>query len=116
MDRSIAFYDAVFGVLGAAREVTTPNWTQYGRPDERGKVCLTFPFAGGSPSGGNGAMLAFSADSYAAVDQFHTEALARGGSDEGLPGVREGTHYVAYVRDPDGNKLCAHTSVVADRN
>jgi hypothetical protein len=33
--------------------------------------------------------------------------LAHGGTDEGRPGVREGTHYAAYVRDPDGNKLCA---------
>jgi len=54
-------------------------------------------------------MLAFEASSYEAVNAFHASALAYGGADEGAPGMREGTHYVAYVRDPDGNKLCAFT-------
>jgi catechol 2,3-dioxygenase-like lactoylglutathione lyase family enzyme len=109
MDRSIAFYDAVFGALGAAREETSATWTRYGRRGERGKVCLTPPFNGEPATFGNGTMLAFEAPDYAAVDAFHAAALALGGSDEGAPGIREGTHYVAYVRDPDGNKLCAFT-------
>ena len=54
-------------------------------------------------------MLAFDAPDYGAVDSFHASALKFGGVDEGEPRVREGTHYVAYVRDPDGNKLCAFT-------
>src|SRR5262245_45754684 len=106
MDRSIAFYDAVLGVLGAAREVTTANWTRYGRAGERAKVCLATPFDKQRATFGNGAMCAFEAKDHAAVDAFHATALALGGSDEGAPGIREGTHYVAYVRDPDGNKLC----------
>ena len=107
MDRSIAFYDAVLGALGAAREVTTPNWTRYGRAGERAKICLATPFDKQRATFGNGAMWAFEAKDHAAVDAFHAAALALGGSDEGAPGIREGTHYVAYVRDPDGNKLCA---------
>ena len=107
MDRSIAFYDAVFGALGATRELTTPEWTRYGRARERAKVCLATPFDRQRATFGNGAMLAFEAPDHAAVDAFHAAALAQGGSDEGAPGVREGTHYAAYVRDPDGNKLCA---------
>ncbi len=107
MDRSIAFYDAVLGALGATREVTTPTWTRYGRAGERAKVCLTPPFNRERATNGNGTMLAFEAPGHAAVDAFHAAALAQGGSDEGAPGIREGTHYVAYVRDPDGNKLCA---------
>ena len=109
MDRSIAFYDAVFGALGGVREETSPTWTRYGRAGERAKVCLTPPFDGQLATFGNGTMLAFEAKDYAAVDAFHAAALAQGGSDEGAPGVREGTHYVAYARDPDGNKLCAFT-------
>jgi catechol 2,3-dioxygenase-like lactoylglutathione lyase family enzyme len=107
MDRSIAFYDAVFGALGGVRELTTPAWTRYGRGVERAKVCLAAPFDRQRATFGNGAMLAFEAPDHAAVDAFHAAALAQGGSDEGAPGVREGTHYAAYVRDPDGNKLCA---------
>jgi len=107
MERSIAFYDAVFGALGGARELTTPTWTRYGREGERAKVCLTSPFDRERATNGNGTMLAFEAGDHAAVDAFHAFALAQGGADEGPPGLREGTHYVAYVRDPDGNKLCA---------
>ena len=107
MDRSIAFYDAVFGALGATRELTTATWTRYGRAGERAKVCLTAPFDGQRATFGNGTMLAFEVREHAAVDAFHAAALAKGGVDEGAPGLREGTHYVAYARDPDGNKLCA---------
>jgi len=107
MDRSIAFYDAVLGALGGARELTTATWTRYGRAGERAKVCLTTPFDRQRATFGNGAMLAIEAQDHTAVDAFHAAALAHGGADEGAPGVREGTHYVAYARDPDGNKLCA---------
>ena len=58
---------------------------------------------------GNGVTVAFDAPSRAAVDAFHAAALAAGGTDEGPPGVREHYHsnyYGAYVRDPDGNKIC----------
>ncbi len=54
--------------------------------------------------------MAFLAPDRAAVDVFHAAALAAGGTDEGPPGVREGmtpVFYAAYVRDPDGAKLCA---------
>jgi predicted lactoylglutathione lyase len=55
-------------------------------------------------------MVAFGAQSREAVDAFHAAALAAGGSDEGAPGLRAHYHpnyYGAYVRDLDGNKLCA---------
>lgn len=85
MDRSIAFYDAVFGALGATRELTTATWTRYGRAGERAKVCLTAPFDRQRATFGNGTMLAFEALDHAAVDAFHAAALAQGGSDEGPP-------------------------------
>jgi len=110
MDRSIAFYDAAFAPLGAVRDTTSATWTGYTRPGDRGAFFLTRPFNRQAASGGNGAMLAFLAADRAAVDQFFAAALAYGGVDEGPPGVREGMNpvfYAAYVRDPDGNKLCA---------
>jgi len=110
MDRAIRFYDAVFAPLDAARDTTSPTWTGYLRAGERVPFFLTRPFDRGDATGGNGAMLAFLARDRAAVDAFHAAALAHGGSDEGPPGVREGmdpVFYAAYVRDPDGNKLCA---------
>jgi len=110
MTRSIAFYDAVFAPLGAVRQTTSETWTGYRRTGEGGWFFLTRPFDREAASNGNGAMLAFLAGDRAAVDAFHAAALATGGSDEGPPGVREGmdpVFYAAYVRDPDGAKLCA---------
>jgi catechol 2,3-dioxygenase-like lactoylglutathione lyase family enzyme len=111
MDRSIAFYDAAFAPLGVVRGQTSPTWTGYARPEDRGALFfLTRPFDRGPASAGNGAMLAVLAPDRAAVDAFHAAALRTGGVCEGPPGVRPGmdpVFYAAYVRDPDGNKLCA---------
>jgi catechol 2,3-dioxygenase-like lactoylglutathione lyase family enzyme len=110
MDRAVRFYDAVFAPLGAVRETTSPTWTGYARAGDRGRFFLTRPFDKAAASFGNGTMLAFLAEDRAAIDDFHAAALAHGGADEGPPGVREGMNpvfYAAYVRDPDGNKLCA---------
>ena len=110
MARATAFYDAVFAPLGGVRETTSETWTGYSRAGDRGKFFLTRPFDRAVATCGNGVMLAFLAEERAAVDAFHAEALRTGGSDEGPPGAREGMNpvfYAAYVRDPDGNKLCA---------
>lgn len=110
MARAIAFYDAVFAPLGAVRDVTSDTWTGYSRAGERAKFFLTRPFDRATASGGNGAMLAFLAADRASVAAFHAAALANGGACEGPPGLRDGMNpafYAAYVRDPDGAKLCA---------
>ena len=111
MQRSIRFYDPVFGALGGERTSTSDTWTGYGRKGDRGMFFLTQPFNKQQASPGNGAMLAVLAETRAAVDAFHAAALANGGVCEGPPGVRAGmdpVFYAAYVRDPDGNKLCAY--------
>ena len=111
MSRSIAFYDPVFAAIGGERDVTSPTWTGYKRAGDRGMFFLTTPFDRAAATHGNGTMLAFLAVDRAAVEAFHRAALANGGSCEGPPGVRIGmdpVFYAAYVRDPDGNKLCAY--------
>ena len=110
MGRAIRFYDAVFAPLGAVRDATSDTWTGHSRSGDRGKFFLTRPFDRNPATSGNGAMLAFLAEDRSSIDAFHAAALANGGVDEGPPGVREGMNpvfYAAYVRDPDGNKLCA---------
>jgi catechol 2,3-dioxygenase-like lactoylglutathione lyase family enzyme len=59
MSRSIAFYDAVFGALGAKRTTTSETWTGYAREGERDPVFLTRPWNRETATGGNGVMLAF---------------------------------------------------------
>ena len=68
------------------------------------------PFDGETASTGNGVHAAFVAIRQADVDAFHAAALAAGGTDEGVPGLRPHYHadyYAAYARDPDGNKIQA---------
>jgi catechol 2,3-dioxygenase-like lactoylglutathione lyase family enzyme len=108
--RSVRFYDAVFDTLGYRR---SPQWSEdfagWGpHYDDGVSFWICKPFDGRAPAPGNGAMVAFRARNEAEVKAFHARALAHGGSDEGRPGTREyyePTFYVAYVRDPDGNKL-----------
>ncbi len=110
MAQAVVFYDAVFAPLGVTRDTTSKTWTGYSRAGEGPRFFLTRPFDGGEATAGNGGMLAFLAPDRMAVDAFHAAALEHGGKDEGAPGVREGmdpVFYAAYVRDLDGNKLCA---------
>ena len=55
-------------------------------------------------------MIALKTDSRNNVDKFHAIALKNGGVNEGLPGPRHDNNYYAYIRDVDGNKICAYTN------
>lgn len=106
--RARAFYDAVLGELGYSRTMDFGSSQAYGTPGQDGSVML----AVGTPhdkmpaSAGNGTMVAIAAGSEAKIQAAHAKALALGGKDEGAPGPRGDSFYAAYVRDPDGNKLC----------
>ncbi|MES2667596.1 MAG: VOC family protein [Pseudomonadota bacterium] len=108
--RAIRFYDPVLGALDLVRRATEPDEIGYAAPDDvRCRLWITRPHDGQPASIGNGSMPAFTAPSRAAVDAFHSAALAHGGRDEGKPGLRPHgpSFYACYVRDPDGNKLSA---------
>ncbi|MEM8598270.1 MAG: VOC family protein [Pseudomonadota bacterium] len=111
LPRAVRFYGAIFEVLGLERLPDWEGWAGWGQDYDDGYgFWLCTPFNGAPPSAGNGTMLAFRAESAAQVRAFHAAGLAHGGSDEGAPGVRsyyEPEFYVAYLRDPDGNKLAA---------
>ncbi len=119
LERAIAFYSAALGPLGMKRCVThDPAWDRvaagWGTYEDDGARELAFwvgtPFDREPASVGNGSMVAFSAQSWKAVDEFHAAALANGGRCDGPPGLRLNyapDFYAAYVRDPDGNKLAA---------
>ncbi len=119
LKRAIAFYSAILMPLGMERCVTgDPDWDRiaagWGIYENDGARELGFwigtPFDGQPASVGNGCMVAFSARSWQAVDDFHAAALANGGRSDGAPGLRlhyGPDFYAAYVRDPDGNKAAA---------
>ncbi|WP_068074670.1 VOC family protein [Novosphingobium lentum] len=107
VDRSRTFYDAAMGALGLA-SVPLPHGTVY--PGEGSNLIVARPANGEAHTASNGHTLGFKAKDAASVDAFHAAGLANGGSDEGAPGVRvnaPGQMYGAYLRDPDGNKICA---------
>jgi catechol 2,3-dioxygenase-like lactoylglutathione lyase family enzyme len=104
------FYDAVLGTLGLPAGIT----------DDKGRVfylspggvfALTAPIDGNPATVGNGSTVGFNVADPATVDAWHAAGVANGGkSIEDPPGVREGgmgKMYLAYLRDPSGNKLCA---------
>jgi catechol 2,3-dioxygenase-like lactoylglutathione lyase family enzyme len=113
MNRALRFYDAALAPLGFVRKRTARIALAYAPADFSGlnePFWVVRPLDGGAASAGNGVTVAFDAPTRAAVDSFHAAALAAGATDEGAPGLRTHYHpnyYGAYVRDPDGNKLCA---------
>jgi len=110
IDRAGVFYDAALAALGGARQWRQGDWIGYGPDPEHATIMICPPQNGQPAKAGNGVMIGLKAESPQQVDAFHAAALAHGGTCEGPPGPRpaygEG-YYLAYVRDPDGNKLSA---------
>jgi catechol 2,3-dioxygenase-like lactoylglutathione lyase family enzyme len=114
IEKSKRFYDAVLGVLGAGEGMRNTSGTGHVRLFYRhdgATFSVTQPINNEPATCGNGSTLGFKCNSEAQVQQFHDAAVANGGTSiESPPGPRQGpagTLYLAYVRDPDGNKLCA---------
>ena len=101
------FYDAVMGAAGHARTGETERSIYYGSQGQGAGFAVTLPFNGEPATNGNGTMATVGVADRAKVDGMHAAALANGGSCEGPPGVRGNGFYVAYWRDPDGNKMNA---------
>jgi catechol 2,3-dioxygenase-like lactoylglutathione lyase family enzyme len=114
IERSKRFYDAVLGTLGAGEPIR--NKADSGQPrlfyrHDGNTFCVSEPINGEQASFANGGTIGFKCRSPEQVQQFHDTAVAHGGTTcEDPPGVRDGgmgAMHLAYVRDPDGNKLCA---------
>jgi catechol 2,3-dioxygenase-like lactoylglutathione lyase family enzyme len=87
-------------------------------PSAEGSLIIATPANGESANVSNGHTLGLKAKSYDEVDAWHAAGLAAGGTCEGQPGFREkspGNMYGAYLRDPDGNKVCVFTQNVGPR-
>jgi catechol 2,3-dioxygenase-like lactoylglutathione lyase family enzyme len=107
--KSRKFYDAALGTLGIKNlGPMGENAFLYGK--DAPEFVITKPANGKPACFANGGTLGFAAPSRAAVHEFHKVGLANGGTDEGEPGPRAfaPTAYAAYLRDPDGNKICTY--------
>jgi catechol 2,3-dioxygenase-like lactoylglutathione lyase family enzyme len=109
LDRAKSFYDALLGTLGVAPAVVDGHRIFYLTKD--GVFAVSKPIDGKPATVANGATVGFACASTEQADAWHATGVANGGvSIEDPPGVREGSvgkMYLAYLRDPDGNKLCA---------
>ncbi len=112
------FYNAILPSLGYALTENHEDLS-YSLPVPQGETpvfpdfYVKPPFDGQPASVGNGNMVAFEAPSQHMVRELHTAALKAGGTNEGDPGFREAyspTFYVAYLRDPEGNKTALFSS------
>jgi len=112
LKRSTDFYDALLAPLGLEKVELDMVYTAYAPKITPGDIefYVTKPFDQNAATAGNGSMVAFKVDQRRCVDLFHQIGLENQGLDEGAPGLRpaDGTVYYAYVRDPDGNKICAY--------
>jgi catechol 2,3-dioxygenase-like lactoylglutathione lyase family enzyme len=109
LEKSKAFYDALLGTLGVK-----PGFVDRHRVFWRtrtGTFSVSKPIDGKDATCANGGTIGFEAASPEAVDAFHASGIASGGKTcEDPPGIREGggmQMYIAYLRDLDGNKICA---------
>ena len=109
LDAAKAFYDATLGALGYGPGVVDPKGRLFYITDS-GIFAVTTPIDGNPATHGNGSTIGFAAATTEAADAWHAAGLANGGTAcEEPPGVREGDmgpFYLAYLRDPSGNKLC----------
>jgi catechol 2,3-dioxygenase-like lactoylglutathione lyase family enzyme len=115
--RSRKFYDALFGAMGGNPAIEDHK----GRliyPHNGSIFMVSNPIDGEPACHANGATVGFSMSDTDQVDAWHKAGVESGGTAiEDPPGVREmpwGGLYLAYLRDPDGNKLCAVHRMPAD--
>ena len=107
MERAKKFYLDLFADEGAKVLVDIGRLAMIGPSMADPKIAVCEPYDKNDPQPGNGNMIAFAAESKEAAAALHDKAISLGGTDEGEPGQRiPDMFYGAYVRDPDGNKLC----------
>jgi len=116
LERSKQFYDAVLGTLGfsgkALRNLAPSGHQRLFYRHNGGTLAIAQPINDAPATCANGSTIGFRCSSAEPVKAFHDVAVAHGGrSIEDPPGERDagalGTMHLSYVRDPDGNKLCA---------
>lgn len=110
LPKAVAFYDELLGVIGMSKLFDHQSGGRLYGGDKQGMFGVLGPYDGNAATVGNGTMVGFAMKDLDQMAAFHAKAIALGGTDEGAPGPRgpeEGEAFAAYVRDLDGNKICA---------
>ena len=114
LDNAIKFYDELFEVIGLARVDIDEVCAGYAPKVGSGIIefYVTLPVNKNEATIGNGSQVSFITSSKSVVDKFHEVGIKAGGKSEGSGGERpEGSGvYYSYIRDLDGNKICAFTN------
>ena len=114
LDKAIIFYDEVLKIINLTRKDTDDVCAGYTQNNGDGSIefYVTKPANKKTSTFGNGTQVSFLVSSREIVDKFHEIALKAGGTSEGSGGERpEGSGvYYSYIRDLDGNKICAFTN------
>jgi catechol 2,3-dioxygenase-like lactoylglutathione lyase family enzyme len=109
LQKSKTFYDAIFGAIGGHPGMDMGTRLAYAHNGSN--FMVTTPINGEAASYANGGTIGFQMSGPDQADAWHAAGVANGGkSCEDPPGVRDlgfAKLYLAYLRDPDGNKLCA---------
>jgi len=109
LERAKAFYDVLLGTLGVRPAKVDGHRIFYFT--KTGVFSVSKPINGQPATAANGGTIGFACTSSEQADAWHAAGIAHGATScEEPPGVREGSAgklYLAYLRDPDGNKICA---------
>ncbi|NNC99521.1 MAG: VOC family protein [Gammaproteobacteria bacterium] len=110
LEKSQKFYDAILATLGYRPGVMDEKGRIFWM-DKKGVFSISKPINGEPACNGNGSTIGFAVETPEQADAWHAAGVANGGTTcEDPPGVREGVSgsmYLAYLRDPSGNKICA---------
>ncbi|NBC37905.1 VOC family protein [Novosphingobium sp. FSY-8] len=109
LTRAKTFYDAVFAAIGGPEGFLAPTGTRLIYGHKGANFIIATPNDGNPATVCNGGTIGFAIDSVEQVDAWYAAGIAHGGAAcEDPPGVRPAFNaYIAYLRDPDGHKLCA---------
>ena len=107
MAQAEQFYGGLLAEIGGQQLFGQDRIKFYGTGMDAAMLAICIPYDDQAQHRGNGNMVAIPGGSRDKVDALHAKALQLGATDDGAPGERvPGVFYGAYVRDPDGNKLC----------
>lgn len=107
LDSAKAFYSELLGEMSASTLLEMDRIAFFGKDMANPMLALCIPYNENDAHPGNGNMVAFNPGSKEACDALYQKAIALGATCDGEPGQRiPDMFYGAYVRDPDGNKLC----------